>query len=219
MWTIGLAAGVGLSACLAHVLYARTGVSTLLTSAASRGRLGASSVEVIYVGGTVLIAGVSGIVVLGTSEPPRSELDAGPGWLSYVLIGGLVAALVLTPDPRSREPSRLRRLLLCLGGAGEEVIWRGVAVSALVLAGIAVPWAYMIAAVGFSALHVPRYGRRGMAFILLFSLAVSVLAWTFGLVAAIAVHVTWNASMARRRPRSSRPSGREQVSRAPVDEW
>lgn len=214
-----IAAGLGLAACLAHLAYVNVGISKLLNAAILRRRLGKSSVELLYVGGTLVFAGLAGVIVFGVLGLPPAVIGTDCGWLVLVGIAVTICLVVAVPASRSREPSRLRRFLLCLGGGAEEVLWRGVSIAALLQWGLGAPWGYLAAAVGFSGLHFARYGRRGIAFILLFSLAISVLAWAFGLLAAVAAHIAWNAYAGLRRRREPQTRITGEVSRTPVDEW
>lgn len=215
MLTSGATLGVGLTACLAHIAYVRKGIPWLLFSRQFRGRLRASTVELLYVGGTLFIAVISGTGLVLTNGFPEPQFKVDPWWLLICTVAVVISAGSFTPDPRSEEPSRLRRLLLCFGAGAEEVLWRGVAVGAIATTGLALPWAYLISTLGFASIHITRYGRRGMGFIALFSIAMSLLAWSCGLLAAITAHVAWNAYTALRRP----PDDSSTISREPVDEW
>lgn len=215
MFASGAAVGIGLTSCLAHIAYVRKGLPWLLFSKPFRGRLRTSTVELLYVGGTVLIASLSTTGVALTVGFPEPQFNVDPWWLLLCTLVVVIVLVSFTPHPRSGEPSRLRRLLLCLGGGAEEVLWRGVAIAAIAATGLGLPWAYLISTLGFTSLHITRYGKRGMGFIALFSIAVSLLAWSFGLLAAITAHVAWNAYTALRRPRDDRPA----ASRKSVDEW
>lgn len=184
-----------------------------------RGRLSRSTIELLYTGGTVLLATVAGIIVFSTIGPPPAIFPMNPLIFAGLATAVTILAALPQDDASFHEPRRMRRLLLCLGGGAEEVLWRGAGISSLAYLGLPMPWAHIIITVGFTAIHLERYGRRGLGFIAIFSLFMAVTTWLLGLLIAVFFHVSWNAFMCLRR-HTYRPSpGTRLVQRRPTDEW
>lgn len=214
-----VAAWIGVSACVAQILFTEFGLTAAMRSRLMRGRLRGSTLEILYSGGTVLLAATAGAVVFATLGMPPSVLDTDPWSLAAPAVLVSLLALIPTPRPSLGEPSRARRLLLCFGGAGEEVLWRGVGIASTLHLGIEGPWAHMLATAGFVFIHLERYGRRGIGFIAVFSVMMTCAAWLFGLMAVITIHVCWNALMALRRRKTNSVSSSVPATRGRVDDW
>ncbi|MHB8651390.1 MAG: ATP-binding cassette domain-containing protein [Gaiellaceae bacterium] len=117
-----------------------------------------------------------------------------------IVLGALVGAALLGALSRGRaRPSRRRIGLgaaLALGGAGEEVVWRGVVLARLA-APLGVVAALGLTTAGFAATHVPAFGiRGGLVHCVTGGVFGGVFVLTGSLGSAIAAHATYNALVA-----------------------
>lgn len=187
---------------LTAVVLAHVALPWAIRAAARRpGRLAAAVLRrpgLVYGLATTLL-GVLAVAVLVTSGRPVTRLgEPTVFWLCLAALLGAGGPLLLIwlagrrPRPFARRLPPGEMLVLVLGVAAEELLWRAVAFGLLVRFGVPAPVAGALAVLGFTLLHLPSTGWRRLPYLAVLATALTLLAAFAGLAAAIVCHAVHN---------------------------
>ncbi|MCO1574610.1 CPBP family glutamic-type intramembrane protease [Crossiella sp. SN42] len=173
---------------------------------------------------TALGAAAAVVLTAARAWPPAAHPVAAAG---AGLVVGAGLPLLASALARRRSGAAGRRWRPRLSGlplqaaaaVAEELLWRAAAVLALTAAGL--PWlvAAALSVAGFTVLHLPRHGRRGLPYLLVLALVLTALAESAGLLAAAAAHVAHNAVLAARPPPEAAPAPATVPELPPSRDW
>jgi membrane protease YdiL (CAAX protease family) len=142
----------------------------------------------------VAVAAVASGLVPVSASVRAVAIGVAVGALLFGVLGARLPALAGVP-PRRLPPLAAKSGVLVAKSAGEEVLWRGLALGSLAGA-FGIPAAAAASTAGFALAHARPLGRRGVAVHLATGAAFAGVCVAVSLAAAVAAHCAYNVLVA-----------------------